>query len=171
MEARAINRYIPSSPRKMRLVIDLIRGKSANEALHLLHFSPKHASKVAEKVLRSAIANLQNKDDAGRIEPEDILVKEAYVDAGVTMKRISPAPMGRAFRIRKRSNHVTIVVSAKDHVRKGAARKGPAAAPRVETKETKERKAPAKTAGKTAGTTKGKTAGKTTGKTAGTSAS
>jgi large subunit ribosomal protein L22 len=119
MEARAINRYIPTSPRKMRLVIDLIRGKSADEALHLLHFSPKHASKVAEKVLRSAIANLQNKDDAGRIEPGDIVVKEAFVDGGLVMKRISPAPMGRAFRIRKRSNHVTIIVSSRPHVEKG----------------------------------------------------
>ena len=62
MEAHAINRYIGTSPRKMRLVIDLIRGKSVDEALHILHFSPKHASKVAEKVLRSAVSNLQNKD-------------------------------------------------------------------------------------------------------------
>lgn len=113
MEARAINRYIGSSPRKMRLVIDLIRGKSANDALHLLHFSPKHASKAAEKVLRSAIANLQNKDEGGRLEPEDIVVKAAFVDGGPVMKRISPAPMGRAYRIRKRTNHVTIVVESR----------------------------------------------------------
>jgi len=113
MEARAIHRYIGTSPRKMRLVIDLIRGKSVDEALHILHFSPKHASKDAEKVLRSAVANLQNRDDGGRLGPEDMLVKEAFVDGGMTMKRISPAPMGRAFRIRKRSNHVTIVVTAK----------------------------------------------------------
>jgi large subunit ribosomal protein L22 len=113
MEARAINRYIGSSPRKMRLVIDLIRGKSVEEALHILHFSPKHASKVAEKALRSAVSNLQNKDEAGRLEPNAIIVKAAFVDCGMTMKRISPAPMGRAFRIRKRSNHVTIVVAAK----------------------------------------------------------
>jgi len=114
MEAQAINRYIGTSPRKMRLVIDLIRGKSVDEALHVLHFSPKHASKVAEKILRSAVANLQNKDQGGRLEPEDIVVKRAFVDGGMTMKRISPAPMGRAFRIRKRSNHVTIVVGPKD---------------------------------------------------------
>ncbi|HUI66465.1 MAG TPA: 50S ribosomal protein L22 [Bacteroidota bacterium] len=114
MEAQAVNRYIGSSPRKMRLVIDLIRGKSIPEALHILHFSPKHASKVAEKVLRSAVSNLQNKDDAGRIEPEDIIVKRAFVDGGMQMKRISPAPMGRAYRIRKRSNHVTIIVAAKE---------------------------------------------------------
>ena len=114
MEARAINRYISTSPRKMRLVIDLIRGKSVPEALHILHFSPKHASKVAEKVLRSAVSNLQNKDEGGRLDPDEIVVKRASVDGGMTMKRISPAPMGRAFRIRKRSNHVTIVVAAKD---------------------------------------------------------
>ena len=114
MEAQAINRYISTSPRKMRLVIDLIRGKSVPEALHILHFSPKHASKVAEKVLRSAVSNLQNKDEGGRLEPEQIVVKSASVDGGMTMKRISPAPMGRAFRIRKRSNHVTIVVAAPD---------------------------------------------------------
>lgn len=114
MEAQAINRYIGTSPRKMRLVIDLIRGKSVPEALHILHFSPKHASKVAEKVLRSAVSNLQNKDEGGRLEPEEIRVKRASVDGGMTMKRISPAPMGRAYRIRKRSNHVTIVVAAKE---------------------------------------------------------
>ena len=113
MEAQSIHRYIGTSPRKMRLVIDLIRGKSVDAALHILHFSPKHASKDAEKVLRSAVANLQNKDEGGRLGPEDMLVKQAFVDGGMTMKRISPAPMGRAFRIRKRSNHVTIVVAAK----------------------------------------------------------
>lgn len=134
MEARAINRYIGTSPRKMRLVIDLIRGKSVEEALHILHFSPKHASKVAEKVLRSAVSNLQNKDDAGRVDPESMVVKEAYVDVGLTMKRISPAPMGRAYRIRKRSNHVTIVVEATEQ-QKRSARKSKAAAaaePKVE---------------------------------------
>ncbi len=96
----------------MRLVIDLIRGKRVDEALDILHFSPKHASKVAEKVLRSAVSNLQNKEEGGRLEPSDIVVTKAYVDPSVTMKRVLPAPMGRAYRVRKRSNHVTIVVSA-----------------------------------------------------------
>ena len=123
MEARAINRYIGTSPRKMRLVIDLIRGKSVDHALHLLHFSPKHASKTAEKVLRSAVSNLQNKDEGARLEPSDMIVKEAFVDGGMTMKRISPAPMGRAFRIRKRSNHVTIVVAANKEAKKNVAPK------------------------------------------------
>ncbi len=113
MEARAIHRYIGSSPRKMRLVIDLIRGVSVDKALEILHFSSKHSSKDAEKVLRSAVANLLNRDDATRLEPEQLYVKEAYVNQGPTVKRISPAPMGRAYRIRKRSCHLTIVVATK----------------------------------------------------------
>ena len=123
MEAKAINRYIGTSPRKMRLVIDLIRGKAVDHALHLLHFSPKHAAKTAEKVLRSAVSNLQNKDEGGRLEPADMVVKEAFVDGGMMMKRISPAPMGRAYRIRKRSNHVTIIVAANKEAKKNAAPK------------------------------------------------
>jgi large subunit ribosomal protein L22 len=114
MEARAVTKYIGSSPRKMRLVIDLIRGMRADKALEVLHFSSKHSSKNAEKTLRSAIANLLNSDEATRVEPEDLVVKEAYVDQGPTLKRISPAPMGRAYRIRKRSCHLTIVVASKD---------------------------------------------------------
>jgi large subunit ribosomal protein L22 len=113
MEAKAIHRYIGSSPRKMRLIIDLIRGKNVNYALETLHFSPKHASQDAEKVLRSAIANLMNKDENTRHEPSDLFVKEVYVNQGPTIKRISPAPMGRAYRIRKRSCHLTIVVATK----------------------------------------------------------
>ncbi len=118
LEARAINRYISSSPRKMRLVIDLIRGKSVPEALNILHYSPKHASKVAEKVLRSAVSNFQNKDEAGRTDVDTLYVKEAFVDGGPSMKRILPAPMGRAYRILKRSNHLTIVVAQKEQKEK-----------------------------------------------------
>jgi large subunit ribosomal protein L22 len=116
MESRAINRYIGTSPRKMRLVIDLIRGKGVEEALTTLHFVPKHAAKAAEKVLRSAISNFQNKDEAGRVDTATLYVKTAFVDGGPVAKRVLPAPMGRAFRIRKRSNHVTIVIAQ----RKGA---------------------------------------------------
>jgi len=118
MEAKAINRYIGTSPRKMRLVIDLIRGKSVGDALNILHFSPKHASKSAEKVLRSAISNLQNKDEAGHVDPEELYVKECFVDGGATMKRILPAPMGRAYRMLKRSNHITIVVAQREAKKK-----------------------------------------------------
>jgi len=113
MEARAIHKYIGSSPRKMRLVVDLIRGLSVEKALEILHFSAKHASKDAEKVLRSAYANLVNSEEAGRVEPDEVFVKEAYVNQGPTLKRISPAPMGRAYRIRKRSCHLTVVVETK----------------------------------------------------------
>lgn len=114
MEAKAINRFISSSPRKMRLVVDLIRGMQVDKALEVLHFSPKHSSKDAEKTLRSAVANLMNSDDATRVEPQDLYVKEVFVNQGPTIKRISPAPMGRAYRIRKRSCHLTVVVASKD---------------------------------------------------------
>lgn len=113
MESRAIHRFIGSSPRKMRLVIDLIRGMSVEKAIEVLHFSTKHASEDAEKVLRSAVANLMNKDNSSRVEPDELFVKEAYVNNGPMLKRIQPAPMGRAFRVRKRSCHLTIVVASK----------------------------------------------------------
>ena len=113
MEARALNRFIGSSPRKMRLVIDLIRGESVDKALEILHFSPKHSSMDAERTLRSAVSNLINSDEATRVEPTDLFVKEAYVNVGPTLKRMSPAPQGRAYRIRKRSCHLTIVVAKK----------------------------------------------------------
>jgi large subunit ribosomal protein L22 len=113
-EARAIKRYIQGSPRKMRLLADLIRGKSVEKALDILHYSPKHASKVCELTLRSAVANLINAKDGGRINPENVIVKTITVDGGPMAKRILPAPMGRAFRVRKRTNHLTIVVSELD---------------------------------------------------------
>lgn len=114
MEAKAITRFIPSSPRKMRLVVDLIRGMSVDKALEVLHFQPKHAARDAEKTLRSAVSNLLSKDDATRIEPSDLVVKTAFVNQGPAMKRIQPAPMGRAFRIRKRACHLTIVIETKN---------------------------------------------------------
>jgi large subunit ribosomal protein L22 len=113
MEARAVTRFIGSSPRKMRLVIDLIRGESVDKAMEILHFQPKHAAKSAEKTLRSAVSNLINKDETARHDPADLYIREAFVNQGPTLKRISPAPMGRAYRIRKRSCHVTIIVATK----------------------------------------------------------
>ncbi len=113
MEAKSTHKYIGTSPRKMRLVIDLIRGKSVDQAIEILHFSPKHSSKDAVKVLRSAVSNLMNKDENTKHEVSDFFVKEAFVNQGPTLKRISAAPMGRAYKIRKRSNHVTIVVATK----------------------------------------------------------
>ena len=113
MEARAITRFIGSSPRKMRLVIDLIRGESVDKAMEILHFQPKHAARSAEKTLRSAVSNLINRDETTRHDPADLYVREAFVNQGPTLKRISPAPMGRAYKIRKRSCHVTIIVATK----------------------------------------------------------
>ena len=114
MEAQAINRFVGTSPRKMMIVIDLIRGRGVEDALTMLHFSPKHAAKTAEKVLRSAISNLQSKDEGGRVDTGTMFVKEVFVNGGPMTKRISPAPMGRAFRIRKRSHHLTIVVATRE---------------------------------------------------------
>jgi len=113
MEAKAVHKYIGSSPRKMRLVIDLIRGESVDKAIEILHFSPKHAAVDAEKVLRSAVSNLFNKDENSSNDLSELYVKEVYVNGGPMVKRIQPAPMGRAFRIRKRSNHLTIIVATK----------------------------------------------------------
>jgi large subunit ribosomal protein L22 len=113
LEARAVRKNIRMSPRKMRLVVDLIRGKNASEALGLLRFMPQVASRDAEQTLRSAIANLSNKDSEGRLDPETFYVKEVFVNNGAMVKRILPAPMGRAYRVRKRSNHLTIVVASR----------------------------------------------------------
>ena len=105
----------PTSPRKMRLVADLIRGVEVEKALHILRFSPKEASRRLEKLLLSAIANWQAKNEDANIEGADLFVKEIRVDGGSMLKRLRPAPQGRAHRIRKRSNHVTIVVAAKNN--------------------------------------------------------
>lgn len=110
MEARALKRYIGSSPRKMRLVVDLIRNKRVDEALSILKFTNKNAAKVVEQTLKSAYSNLTNKLDSGRLSESEVIVKEAYVNEGPSMKRVLPAPQGRAFRIRKRSSHLTLVV-------------------------------------------------------------
>ena len=97
----------------MRLMLALIRGKRVNEALSILHFTPNHASIVAEQTLRSAIANFQLKPENSRHDIEDLVVRECFADGGAMLKRVLPAPMGRAFRVRKRSNHLTIVIGDK----------------------------------------------------------
>jgi len=102
----------PTSPRKMRLVADLVRGEKAEKALKILRFSSKEASRRLEKLLLSAITNWQTKNEDADIEEADLFVKEIRVDCGTMLKRLRPAPQGRAHRIRKRSNHVTIVVDA-----------------------------------------------------------
>lgn len=111
-KAIAILRDCPTSPRKMRLVADIIRGVEINKALGILRFSKKEASIRMEKLLKSAIANWEakNENENERLEDTKLCVKEVFVDGGRMLKRIQAAPQGRAHRIRKRSNHVTIVV-------------------------------------------------------------
>jgi len=105
-------RNCPTSPRKMRLVTEMIKGMEVNRALDVLKYSSKEASGRVEKLLLSAISNWQNKNEGVRIEDSNLFVKEAYVDQGRTLKRIRPAPQGRAHRIRKRSNHVTLIIDS-----------------------------------------------------------
>ena len=106
---------VPSSPRKMRLVADTVRGVEVNRALDLLKFSKKAPSKVLETLLRSAIANWEakNQDKTKELDNGNVIVKTIMVDEGRTLKRIRPCPQGRAGRIRKRSNHVTIILDVK----------------------------------------------------------
>jgi large subunit ribosomal protein L22 len=108
----AILRNCPTSPRKMRLVIDLIRGIEVNKALDLLKYSPQEASRRVEKLLMSAIANWQVKNEGVRLEDTKLVVKQVFVDPGRQLKRLRPAPQGRGYRIRKRSNHVTLIVES-----------------------------------------------------------
>ena len=102
----------PTSPRKMRLVADQVRGEDVNKALVILKFSPKEASRRLEKLLLSALANWQAKNEDADIENAALFVKEIRVDSGNMLKRLRPAPHGRAHRIRKRSNHVTLVLGS-----------------------------------------------------------
>ena len=108
--ARAQLKKSPISPRKMRLAADLIRGVEVNKALNILQFSSKDAAKSLEKLLRSAIANWEQKNEEADITEENLIVSKIEVGGGAMLKRIQPAPQGRAHRIRKRSNHVTIIV-------------------------------------------------------------
>jgi len=103
-------RNVPTSPRKMRLVADLVRGMNAEQALGVLQYTPKEPAKRLYTLLRSAIANWEVKNEGARIEDNQLYIKEIMVDSGRMLKRIQPAPQGRAHRIRKRSNHVTLVL-------------------------------------------------------------
>jgi large subunit ribosomal protein L22 len=105
----------PTSPRKMRLVADLVRGEKVEKALNILKFSPKEASRRLETLLMSAVANWQAKNEDADIEDAELFVKEIRVDCGTMLKRLRPAPQGRAHRIRKRSNHVTLVLGANNN--------------------------------------------------------
>lgn len=105
----------PTSPRKMRLVADLVRGQKVEKALNILRFSSKEASRKLEKLLLSAIANWQAKNSDADLEAAALFVQEIRVDGGMMLKRLRPAPQGRAHRIRKRSNHVTIVLGSNNN--------------------------------------------------------
>jgi large subunit ribosomal protein L22 len=111
MEARAVARYIRVSPRKARVVIDLIRGKAVGEAQAVLRFNARAAAEIVGKVLDSAVANAEHNL---KIKPETLFVSEAFVNEGPTLKRIRPRAMGRAFRINKRTSHITVVVKQRE---------------------------------------------------------
>jgi large subunit ribosomal protein L22 len=114
MEFKAKLRYLQGSPQKVRLLANQIRGKNVQEAANILKLSPKHASRPMEKLLKSAIANAESRDEA--VDVDLLYVKEIFVDRGPMLKRLRPAPMGRAFRILKRQSHITIKLDT----RKGA---------------------------------------------------
>jgi large subunit ribosomal protein L22 len=109
METRATAKYVRVSPQKARLVIDLIRGKNAGEAVNILRFTKKHVTHEIEKVLRSAIANAEQKNE--NLDVDRLVVSKAYVSEGPRAKRVRPAPMGRAYRYQRRMSHITVAVS------------------------------------------------------------
>ena len=125
--ARAQARYVRITPMKARRVIDLVRGMSADQALAVLRFSPQSASEPVYKVVASAVANARftAERDSRRLDIEDLVVREAYVDEGPTLKRFRPRAQGRAFRVRKRTSHITVVVAQR-----------PEAAPKTNTRST-----------------------------------
>jgi len=111
-KAFAILRNCPTSPRKMRYVVDMIRGIEVNRALDILKYSNKDAAERVEKLLLSAIANWQAKNEGTRVEDSNLIVKEAFVDGGRMLRRMRTAPQGRGYRVLKRSNHVTLVLDS-----------------------------------------------------------
>ncbi len=113
MEAKAIAKWIRISPYKVRRVANLVRGLGVDEALNILHFNDAGPSLPIEKVVRSAVANLMNKDEASKLSSDDLFIKELKVDGAFMMKRFRAASMGRAMRIRKRSSHISVVVAEK----------------------------------------------------------
>ena len=112
-QAKAVLKDYPTSPRKMRYVVDMVRGLDVEKAINILHFSTKHPARVVEKLLISAVNNWKQANEGMREEDSSLYVKTIFVDAGTTIKRFLPAPHGRAYKMRKRSNHVTIVVDSR----------------------------------------------------------
>jgi large subunit ribosomal protein L22 len=110
MESRATSKYVRVSPQKARLVVDLIRGKQVGEAVSILRFTKKRITREVEKILHSAIANAEEKNE--NIDVDQLIVSQAYVNDGPRMKRIRPAPMGRAYRYQRRMSHITVVVNS-----------------------------------------------------------
>ncbi len=139
MEAKAVGRYLRVTPRKARLVLDAVRGRSASEALALLKFTPNEAARYIEKVLHSAIANAENNYAMDR---EALRVVRAYADTGPSLKRIQPRAMGRAYRILKRTSHITVIV-AEDETLKQAIAARPKAGGRRATRRGEKAAAPA----------------------------
>ncbi len=113
MEARAVAKYVRMSPRKARQVIDLVRGESVGRALNILHFTRKAACLPIEKTLRSAVANILNNEETSKVDPEELFVKEAFVDMGFSFRRFRAASMGRSMSMKRPTCHITIVVAAK----------------------------------------------------------
>ncbi|KPK95864.1 hypothetical protein AMJ80_03135 [bacterium SM23_31] len=110
MKACARARYVRSSPRKLRRVVELVRGRNVNDALDLLHFMPKKAARMIEKTLQSAVANLIHKEGPRNVNADNLVITKALIDGGPMAKRFHPGPMGRASRIRKRFSHITLYV-------------------------------------------------------------
>jgi large subunit ribosomal protein L22 len=111
--AKAILRNNPTSPRKSRYVADLVRGMDVEKAINILHYTTKHPARVIEKLLISAVNNWKQANQGLREEDSALYVKEIFVDGGTTIKRFLPAPQGRAYKLRKRSNHITIIVDSR----------------------------------------------------------
>ena len=142
MEVRAQLRFLRATPRKVRLVADLIRGKGVQEAVNILHLTNKHAAKDLEKLLKSAIANAENRDEP--VDVDRLFVKEVMVDGGPSAKRFRPAPMGRGFRVLKRSSHVTLKLDTlKGEVEKKAPEKQVVAKKAVAKKPVEKKRAAA----------------------------
>lgn len=116
-KARAIQRHLRRAPRKLRLIVDAVRGSSVSEALSQLLFMKKAGAADVSKVIKSAAANLQDKFEDERFDNENLIIDEIYVDQGATLKRIQPAAMGRANQIKKRTSHITVVVTKKELIK------------------------------------------------------
>ncbi len=123
MEARAVNKYVRHSTKKIKPMLDLVRGKRVGHALNTLHFLPNKAAKIVEGTIRSAVSNYLDTDEGSKVNPEDLVIKKAYVDQGPTTRRIQPRSMGRAYLIRKRSSHVTVIVELPETAEKASTKK------------------------------------------------